>query len=341
MAKKAIFGLVVAFIVLALAEGLLRLRYSVDELLFAWERPAGLISTSEGGFVVTRPNMTDQRADGPYPWRIQTNDMGFREDHTIPRERSPNTTRILALGDSWIFGFSVDHGATIGDVVEAQLSAKKGHPVEVINGGVFGSGAFDMLKRYYELVGAYAPDGILIGQPHNAARSREAGAERTRWYQGLRDRPTSTLRMHLLFRRWLAPYRSGTYASLPQGQSREPDFQDIRTMAKDARERGIKMYFLELPDRLNGSPGGYRGSPDWRAAIQDEGVILGGHTFEERACWGFIDLGHPSAAGAYVLGTLAAEMIATGQSVGIRSEPACSANDAAGPGKPGWPWDKE
>lgn len=331
-------GLGVTALLFAGIEAGLRARYKPEALLFEWERPTGLIATSDAGNIVTQPNMKATRTDGPYTWRISLNDLGFREDAPVPRSKAPGSLRILAFGDSWMFGFSVDQGATIPDVVELQVSEALGRPVEVINAGVFGSGAFDMLTRYRQMVDVYHPDGILLGQPHNAAHSRSLAASRATWYRSVREGPASTWRTYLLVRRWLAPLRSGMYAEIAQGEGREPEYQDMRTLAQDAHKRGLPVWFIQLPNRLDQALSGFTGSEDWTTELAAEHVLFAGHSLGERACWGFEDIGHPSAAGAFAIATTVSRMIAEKQSIPVGDTPRCVDGPAPGPGKPGWEW---
>lgn len=339
MLKKALFGFLLAVGVLAGVELALRAVYSVDALLFEWERPSGLIATSMTGEVVTRPGAEESREDGPYKWRVRLNALGLREDREIPRTAEAGTRRYLALGDSWMFGYSVDQGKTIPDVLEALLPAKLGvERVEVVNAGVFGSSAFDMLARYRQLVETHAFDGVLLGQPHNVQRFAEQGAERAKWYRQLRDGPASTMRLYLLVRWWMAPYRSGMYADPPMGAGREPEYADIRTLATDARARGLPVWFVEMPNNLPQARHGFTGSPDWKAGLEGAGVLFGGHALGERACWGFRDEGHASEAGVAAIAARMADVIAGGATIPVGADPKCVDGPAAGPGKEGWAW---
>lgn len=333
MRRKVLLGLVVMVMVLGVVEGVLRAIYRVDALLFEWERPAGLIAMSDAGDVVTRPGMQQDRQDGPYAWRIRLDSLGFREDADVPRAKPKGVRRILALGDSWIFGYSVDQGSTIPDVLEALLPPVLGEPVEVVNAGVFGSSAFDMLVRYRQLVEAYRPDAILLGQPHNARQFAGDGGQRAQWYRSLREGPASTMRTYLLVRWWLAPLRGTMYAEPPQGVGRAPEFADIRTLVTDADDRGLPVYFIEMPDRLADGLAGFTHRGEWRNGLSGAPVFFGGHVLDERACWGFEDEGHPSAAGAYAIAAAMVPVIAKGASQAVTSEPRCSATPAVGPGK--------
>lgn len=333
MLRKALLGLVVTVLALGAVEAGLRAVYRVDALLFEWERPAGLIAVSDAGDVVTRPGMDQAREDGPYRWRIHLDSLGFREDTDVPREKPADKQRILALGDSWIFGYSVDQGATIPDVLEALLPAATGQPVEVVNAGVFGASAFDMLVRYRQLVEVYRPDAVLLGQPHNVRQFGADGGQRDNWYRSVREGPASTMRTYLIVRWWLAPVRAGLYADPPQGAGREPEFADIRLLASDAEDRGIPVYFVEMPNRLADGLEGFPQRGEWRNGLRGTSVMFGGHALDERSCWGFLDEGHPSAAGAWSIAAAMVPVFAHSASQEVTSEPKCSSNPAPGPGK--------
>ena len=340
MRTKALLGVLFALVALGVTEAVLRAIYSVDALLFEWERPSGLIATSLDGGIVARPNTRDEQFDGPYKWHSRINDLGFREDAPIPREKAPGTRRLLALGDSWIYGFSVQQGKTIPDVLEALLPAKLGvGRVEVINASVFGSSAFDSARAYHQLATAYDIDGVLIGTPHNTARFREQSAARTAWYARAQDGPASTFRTYLLVRFWLAPLRAGQYARAATGAALDPEIADIRMVARDARARGLPVWFAELPNNYDEAKRGFAGLPAWREALQPEGVFTGGHNLADRACWGFRDLGHPSESGAYAIAARMADVIAAGASIPVGAEPRCGDVPGVGPQKAGWAWD--
>lgn len=333
MLRKALWGGMAAVAGLAVAEIGLRVLVPRERLLLEWERPNGLISTTEDGGVVTRPGMKEERYDGPYPWRVALDATGFREDTDVTREPAPGVYRILALGDSWMFGFSVDQGHTIPQVLEARLPERMGRPVEVVNAGVFGSCAFDMLAHYRELVDTYAFDGVLLGQPHNGARMDRVASERAAWYRSAARGPAFDLRLYLGLRRILAPLRTPAWAEPLTGDSREAQIADLKVLADDAHKRGKKVWLAELPNDMGQAMAGFTGSPEWRNGL---GLPAGGHALAERACWGFEDLGHPSEAGAEAIATALVEVIATDRTVPVATTPRCSDSAAAGPGKPGW-----
>lgn len=340
MLRRALLGLLVTVVVLAAVEGVLRSIYSEEALLFEWERPAGMIQSSQMGGITARPDTVQSIKDGPYTWYVRSEKLGFREDAPVPRARPAGTFRVLALGDSWMFGYSIDQGKTIPDRLEALLPEALGvERVEVLNAGVFGSSAFDMLARYRQIVDAFEIDAVLLGTPHNAVRFRQAAAERSAWYQTAQDRPASSMRTYLLVRRWLAPLRSGMYAVSPGGNEAAAQHDDIRLLVRDARDRGLPVWFIEMPDNYAGASGGrFRGLEPWRSSLEPLGVLTGGHALGERVCWGFEDLAHPSEAGAAAIAARMAEVVKAGRSIPVGATPTCAESPGIGPGKEGWAW---
>ena len=200
--RAALGALVAALALLALELGA-RLAVAEEGLLFAWEHPQGLIRIA-GEQVLVAPSQRSERQDGPYPWTAVTNAQGLRESQEILVDEREH--RILALGDSWIFGFDVDQGKTIADQLEGLLPERLGvERVEVVNAGIPGASAFDMLARWRELSHLCRWDGVLLGTPHNDPRQQRQGEQRSRFYAGRGGAPYLDLRLYLIVRRLLAP----------------------------------------------------------------------------------------------------------------------------------------
>jgi len=95
-----------------------------------------------------------------YQWCDQlpatTNSAGWRDaEHTL--EKPNGVTRIVALGDSFTFGYGVDFGQRFTEFLEESMSR-----AEVINMGVFAYGT-DQEVRVYELYGRqYKPDIVIL-----------------------------------------------------------------------------------------------------------------------------------------------------------------------------------
>ena len=320
--RRLLLGAGVSTAVLGATELVLRATVPATSLLFEYERPDGLIRLDPKGAVKPREGAVDTRHDGPYAWSSAFNALGLRESSETSPKPPEGKRRVLALGDSWIFGFSVDQAHTLDAELERLLPE-----LEVLNGGVFGSSAYDALRRWEELRDVLEPDALLLGTPHNTGRQREKSAERAEWYRSQAVPTTSDWRLFLALRRVVQPLRGTRYA---QPSAPDEEAADVLALVRDARARGLDVYFLAFPVRYETS----HAAADWIKLLQPEGVILAGHAMEERSCWGFEDLAHPSEAGARAHAETLARAITSGRSQSqLVAEPRCADVPGAGPGK--------
>ena len=90
-----------------------------------------------------RPGARAHYDRGEYTTDVAINSLGMRD-----RERSvvpsPGTFRILALGDSFVEGYTVNFGETVGQVLENALAGAN-CPIEVLNAG---SGGYSTDQEY-------------------------------------------------------------------------------------------------------------------------------------------------------------------------------------------------
>lgn len=87
---------------------------------------------------------------------VRTNAHGLR-DHHYPFERREGQPRMLVLGDSYAFGYGVEHEAIFSERIEAR------HPDwEIINAGVAGWGTDQQLLFLQETGRRYEPDVVLL-----------------------------------------------------------------------------------------------------------------------------------------------------------------------------------
>ena len=327
---KVLAGLGCALVVLALGEAALRLAVPLRWLQFSHEREDGfLVFIDESSYrfhdaFFARPDFNQTRGGLLY----RTNSVGFRESKEIPRRCPADTYCILAIGDSWIYGLAQPQGQTMADHLERLLPGKLGvKRVEVINAGVPGSSAFDMLRRWQSLSENYQVHGLLLSTSHNQNRQAKTLAARQRWYASVGGAPYVDVRLYLLVRRLLVPLtRSG---SSPRGGAARPsDSRDMAAMVTDARRRGLQVWMLLAPswherEELT--------RPELNAVnaahvkkLGPLGVKFGGHALRQRACYGSHDKTHPGPAGARVMAEVMAEVIATGVSRPVQVErPAC------------------
>jgi|GEM_PF-1315964 len=95
-----------------------------------------------------------------YTVEVRINSEGLR-DPERPVEPSPGTFRVLALGDSFVEGYTVDLAQTITQRLEGRLSAA-GCRAEVINGGT-SAYSTDQEYLFYKTDGArYRPSLVLL-----------------------------------------------------------------------------------------------------------------------------------------------------------------------------------
>jgi len=103
-----------------------------------------------------RPNVTERSQTSEFNVSYTTNSSGLR-DREVPLEKKTGIYRILALGESTLFGEGIAYGKRFSEVIEDALEG-----VEVINLGVRGFG-FDQSLLFLERDGfTYQPDQVII-----------------------------------------------------------------------------------------------------------------------------------------------------------------------------------
>lgn len=116
-----------------------------------------------------------------YSYHVRINSMGFRDREVDPQRRA--ATRILAIGDSFTYGWGVELEASWPKVVE-RLARAAGHDVEVLNLGAPGSGPHAYARVARRAIPRLKPDlvlvGVLQGDDLEQAAS-EAGAPAAAW----------------------------------------------------------------------------------------------------------------------------------------------------------------
>jgi hypothetical protein len=339
--RRALLGTAVAVALLAAAEGVLEATVPKEKLLYPWETSTGFVQYDPVAGAWMEPGARHHTRDGPYPWHAVINAQGFREEVDTPVEKTGK--RWLALGDSWIFGFSVEQGKTIPDQVEA-VTAEAGAPVEVVNAGMVGFGAFDMLARWTALGDRYEWDGVLLGMPHNSSESRRVSAARSHLYENARPTPRSDLRLYLMLRNVVDRFRGSRFALPPEGEKLQDEVTDLSTLVGDAKKHGLDVVFIDLPRAMGGAIAADRApeQSSYVGPLSRLGARIARHGMTERSCWGFMDIDHPGEAGDRAIAEVVAQVMTTGKDASPGNvDPKCSAVPGAGRGKPGWSWDAE
>lgn len=329
-----VFGLLVAGGLLALAELALRLFVPVDALRFAWEREDGVLEVRPGASpgatrLLPKPNSSLTSDDGPHAWVTRIDANGFRSAGET-RPSDPSRYRVLAVGDSWIFGTSTSQGHTFAERLEAELGAVEGRRAEVINAGVPSFGAFDMLVRYDEALRWLEVDAVLVGLPHNADPAHLRADQRARWYAGLQSGPPSEVRLYLALRLALAGLRTERYAAGVDAAVDDVYSGDLRALVADAQDRGLDVTVVAWPNRAGSRP------PLTKVLgeLQLPPVPVAAPGLGQRSCFGFRDEGHPSEAGAAAAAVRVAAVVRSRRSDADWVDvPSCDEGDAIGPGK--------
>jgi hypothetical protein len=100
-----------------------------------------------------------------YSVEVAINSQGLR-DPERPATPAPGTFRILALGDSFVEGYTVDLPLTVTQVLEKSLSTS-GCPVEVLNAGTAAYSTDQEYLFYLDQGVRYAPQVVLLFAYYN------------------------------------------------------------------------------------------------------------------------------------------------------------------------------
>ena len=325
--RKALVGLVVAALLLLGLEGLLRLTVPVEPLLFDYEKPDPQlflsVDTQARYQVDLPPGKRFTLQDGPHSWTWVSNSLGMREDHEVAP--TGEGFRVLALGDSWMFGSNADQGRTLPDRLE-ELLALRHDRAEVMNLGIRGASAWDMLRRYRQFAASFEYDAVLLVTPHNQNRYRDTADARSAWGERTAGAPRSDWRLYLLLRRGLLPLTRAPYAERPSGDEVTLTTQDLLALVQEVRLRDKPVYLLINPGNWS-DIARHPDRPVGEVYLEPLREYLSGwtwHRLDERVCWGNEDLGHPSEAGYGAMAAVVDSLMAGGPSPAKPlSEPRC------------------
>jgi hypothetical protein len=112
-----------------------------------------------------RPGASVRYQRREYSTLVEINSLGFRDVERSPR-RVPGTTRIIALGDSFVEGYTVERDQTVTRRMEA-LSESAGCPAEVINAGVHAYSTDQEALWFQNEAEALSPDVVMVFAYYN------------------------------------------------------------------------------------------------------------------------------------------------------------------------------
>ncbi len=344
--RRLWMSLIVLLILLGALEIGLRLAIPEEELTFVWEREDGMLMVdATSRTYLPRPGASEERRDGPYAWAYRMNSQGFRENAEIPAAKPAGQYRILSIGDSWMFGITTDQEKNLQAGMEAILSGRAeapvgGRSVEVINAGVPGASAYDMLVRWRLLGPQFEHDAVLLSVPHNSARQGSAAAQRGMFYEGWQGAPYVPLWTYLGLRRLIVPWTRRDLR-LSTAEVHRAVLEDLQVIVREARAAGKAVLVGVWPGHrnealFNPAPMEY---PLWRDNLTAAGAIVTGHRLRSPACYGWMDMGHGSESGYRALAEVLSAALLSGQGApDLRDQPRCEDVPGHGPGKPdSWP----
>lgn len=131
-----------------------------------WRSPAGQSTTppgfgfSAGGYGDLLPNLdTVEKLMPTRPYHLQTNSAGLRNSEEV----RDDAFRILAVGDSFVYGMYVHNRETFPARLEEQLNGRLETRVQVLNAGVPGYTIADEMDYLNEKGLALKPDLVILG----------------------------------------------------------------------------------------------------------------------------------------------------------------------------------
>jgi lysophospholipase L1-like esterase len=175
LSRKLALLLISTVLGLGMGEAFSRIFHKIDSPYFTdtkGNREQLLIPDNELGHR-SRPNFDGWLVAPEFRNRIQTDSDGFRGRNHLPPGKN-GKLRIMALGDSFTFGYGVEEDEVFENRTAALLQNTLSIPVEVLNLGVVGYGTvqeFLLFRKYAYL----QPDIVVLGFFARDAFAEEGG----------------------------------------------------------------------------------------------------------------------------------------------------------------------
>jgi len=107
------------------------------------------------------PGRDMHRRGDAYSAHFEINELGLRDDPMSSPAKAPGTFRVIALGDSFTLGYTVERDELFVDLLERDLRAA-GTPIDFVNAGTEGYST-DQEARWLDVHGAaFQPDLVLL-----------------------------------------------------------------------------------------------------------------------------------------------------------------------------------
>jgi len=251
----------------------------------------------------------------------RTNGLGLRGPELPPDDGSE--WRILALGDSSVWGWGVPEEATFVSVVAASLSTSE-RPVRGVIGGVPGHESAQAPRTLQETGAAVAPDVVVIATLWSDLflDEGERRDDRVAQVRAVLRGPLAGLATYRLLRRGLAPWLRARrvawldtrddLAALPDADARSlaTYLSNLRGLVTSSRALGARPVLLVLPcpADLDAAPLpeailAYRAAMRRVGAETETAVVDGPEAFREAGAGigHFYDQVHPASPGHALL----------------------------------------
>jgi hypothetical protein len=108
-----------------------------------------------------RPNLDLHRSGPEYSVRLRTNSLGLADDEQAIAQKPDGTYRVIALGDSFTQGFTVDRTDLFVDQLEHWWRAE-GRPVEILNAGCEAYSTDQEVAWLLENGARFQPDAVAL-----------------------------------------------------------------------------------------------------------------------------------------------------------------------------------
>jgi hypothetical protein len=108
-----------------------------------------------------KPGFTQTKRTAEFSAHFEINELGLRDDPMDSPAKPAGTYRVVALGDSFTLGFSVERDQLFVDLLE-QAWRSEGRPIEVLNAGTEGWDTAQQAAWLEANAGPLAPDLVLL-----------------------------------------------------------------------------------------------------------------------------------------------------------------------------------
>ncbi|MDH3627745.1 MAG: hypothetical protein OEV00_00540 [Acidobacteriota bacterium] len=135
----------------------------LGRVLATEDRPSGADPVPHPHYGFTLQTSTQRTIDGPTPYSIDTNQLGFRAKPPVTIDQLPsNTMRVVVLGDDRLFGVGVDASNTFDAQLES-VAAAETIQLDVLNYALPGFNSVQALAVGRDLIPPLAPHHTVIG----------------------------------------------------------------------------------------------------------------------------------------------------------------------------------